>query len=74
MFIKYRNFKNVPKKVVVAYIINVVLVLTGCSLLVADIFNLITAFNPYIPAMICVIIANLINVTIINKYRSVLKG
>jgi hypothetical protein len=24
--------------------------------------------------MICVIIANLINVTIINKYRSVLKG
>jgi predicted tellurium resistance membrane protein TerC len=72
--LKFRNFKNVPKKVVVAYIINVVLILVGCTLLVSDIFNIKFPFNAYIPAMICIIIANLINITVINKYRDVLKA
>ena len=74
MFIKFSNFKKVPKSVRVAYFINVILILAGCFLLVADIFEIAFPFNAYIPAMICIIIANLINITVINKYRSVLKG
>ncbi|MBO6165731.1 MAG: hypothetical protein J6O17_05080 [Eubacterium sp.] len=74
MFINFKNFKKVPKKVVAAYIVNVILILTGCFFLISDIFEIAFSFNAYIPAMICIIIANLINITILNKYRSVLKG
>ena len=74
MFIKFKNFKNVPKKVVVAYIINVILILSGCFLLAADIFNISFPFNAYIPAMICIIIANFINIVVLNKYRDILRG
>ena len=74
MFINFKNFKKVPKKVVAAYIVNVVLILTGCFLLISDIFNITFPFNAYIPAMICIIIANLINIFVLRKYRDVLRG
>ena len=74
MFINFKNFKKVPKKVVAAYIINVVLILTGCFFLISDIFNIAFPFNAYIPAMICIIIANFINIVVLNKYRAVLRG
>lgn len=71
---KFRNFKKVPKKVFVAYILNVILALTGCALLISDIFEIKFPFNAYIPAMICIIIANLINIFVLRKYRDVLRG
>lgn len=74
MFINFKNFKKVPKKVVAAYIVNVVLILTGCFFLISDIFNIAFPFNAYIPAMICIIIANFINIAVLNKYRAVLRG
>ena len=70
LYIDFSKFKEVPKSVLVAWIIAMVSAFTGIVLILLDIFGVFPT-KTYVQ-ILPVAISSLLNIMIINKYKGIL--